>query len=1283
MSARGLGAFAVLIWMTAASAAEAAKEPGSPAGLRQYVSGGHVLGFDEGGYYVSNGSYALNVRFEGARPTRPQGAGDGTEPGSTGKAPALDQVVYDELWPGIRVTYDAPGSGIARSTWTLQPGADPGAIRLRYNRPVDVTEAGELGIRFETGAMTESRPIAWQDVNGRRVEVEVAFARLEDNGVGFHLGRYRSDLPLTIDPTLTWNTFLGSNTSNDDFGKAIAIDGDGNVIVAGQSDGPWGAAIRPAAGATDACVAKLSSSGTLLWNTFLGGAGNDNADSIAVDTLGNIYVVGTSSALWGTPVSAFGGGATDAFVARLEATGALTWNTFLGGSGSDEGGGIAVDSAGNTSVAGTSSSSWGAPLDSFGGGSTDAFAARLNSNGNLTWNTFLGGSGTDRGEAITVDGSGNLYVAGSSSATWDSPLRAYSGASDGFVVKLSSSGARSWNTFLGGTSSDGVNAIALDGSGNVFVAGSSFATWGSPVRTYASGSDAFAAKLNASGGLVWNTFLGAGSNRNDSGSAIVTDSSGNTYVAGQSSLTWGSPLRAYGGTGDGFVVKLSSTGSLTWSTFLGGTGSDDGKAIAADTSGNLYVTGSSSTTWHSPILPYSGASDAHVARLSSAGALTWNTFLGAAGGTSGTAVAVDVNANTYVAGFSYATWGSPLRSFSAVTDAFVAKLDAGGNLIWSTFLGGAGEDLPLAVAVDAAGSVRICGLSSVSWGSPLRAFGSMNDGFVARLDASGSLLWNTFLGGGSYDEARGAALDASGNVYIAGSSGATWGSPLIAFTGFNDGFAAKLSPTGTLAWHAFLGGSNQSSADAIAVDGSTVYVVGRSDSTFGSPVRAFTLSYDVFVTRLTSDGALTWNTFLGGDGQDSPGSMAVATGGDVYVQGTSDLTWGSPTRSLSGGRDVFVAKLGSSGTLSWSTFLGSSTDDDGSAIAADSSGDVYVAGRSDLTWGTPLAAITGGSDAFVARLSSSGAMVWNTFIGGTNFDSADAITVEGIGNVYVAGSSRSTWGMPVRPYGAPSNAFVALIADPPPSPTPTLTPTVTPTDTATQTPTDTPTFVPTHTPTRTPTGTPTALPTDTPTMIPTDTPSATPTATLAAGCPPVPEGTCYLAARGSLSLKRGADPSRFALKWKWSKGGLTASQSAFGDPVGGSPAYTLCLYDQTGSVSSLKMGMSLAAGGICSGDKPCWKALSDKGWAYKNKTGNDDGLTQLKFKGGDPGRPSLQVSGKGASLPLPAPFGPTELFDQDTEVVIQLHASDPDACWSSTFLTHKKNDGESFKAALP
>jgi len=589
--------------------------------MLQFTAGGHVLGFRKGEMFVASGDHALKIEFVGARAVSPveevsQDAGDSRQ-----AAKPLEKVSYRNLWGGVTLVYEKHSSGLLESTYFIQPAGDGAAnpvehIRLRYNVPVKVEESGSLLFSFETGQMKESRPVAWQEIRGERVPVEVSFRVLEEKEVGFSVGFYDPEFLLVIDPVLTWNTFMGCGTG--DGGSGIAVDTSGNVYVTGYSQDTWGTPENPYAGGNfDAFAAKLSGSdGDLIWNTFMGSGTDDLGNGIAVDTSGNVYVTGSSNATWGTPKNAHHAGNWDAFAAKLSGSdGDLIWNTFMGSVAGDDGSGIAVDTSGNVYVTGYSQDTWGAPVNAHVGALWyEAFAAKLSgSDGDLIWNTFMGSGTDDYGKGIAVDTSGNVYVAGYSGATWGTPENPYAGNYDAFAVKLSSSGVRQWNTFMGSGTDDYGKGIAVDTSGNVYVAGYSGATWGTPENPYAGNSDAFAAKLNSSGVRQWNTFMGSGTD--DYGKGIVVDTSGNVYVTGDSVATWGTPENAYAGSSDAFAVKLNSSGVRQWNTFMGSGGMDYGKAIAVDTSGNVYVTGDSVATWGTPENAYAGSSDAFAVKL--------------------------------------------------------------------------------------------------------------------------------------------------------------------------------------------------------------------------------------------------------------------------------------------------------------------------------------------------------------------------------------------------------------------------------------------------------------------------------------------------------------------------------------------------------------------------------------------------------------------------------------------------------------------------------------------
>ena len=417
----------------------------------------------------------------------------------------------------------------------------------------------------------------------------------------------------------------------------------------------------------------------------------------------------------------------------------------------------------------------------------------------LCWNTFLGSISTDEGYAIAVDSSGNAYVTGWCWSTWGSPIRPFSEGKDAFVVKLDRNGTLQWSTFLGGIGNDIGRGVAVDSNGNAYVTGISTWDWGSPIRPFTTYENAFVAKLDANGALVWNTFLGGPGSAIHDGYAITLDSNGDIWVTGASSVTWGSPVRPFSGSGsnDAFVAQLDTDGALQRNTFLGSSGDDQAFGITADGNGNVYVTGQSWGTWGSPILPYLGWWDVFVAKLNGSGALQWNTFLGTSDGDWGSGIDADASGNTYVSGSSRATWGTPVRPFGGgpTNDAFAAKLDVNGALQWNTFLGGPGTssgDSGNGIALDANGNTYVTGISPSTWGSPARPYTGGYDAFVAKLDRNGSLRWNAFLGVTTWDDGWGIAADLSGNVYVVGTSPGSWGSPIRPFTQAQDPFAAKI-----------------------------------------------------------------------------------------------------------------------------------------------------------------------------------------------------------------------------------------------------------------------------------------------------------------------------------------------------------------------------------------------------------------------------------------------------------------------------------------------------------
>ncbi len=644
--------------------AQASAEP--DISLLQFTGGGHVLGFSENGVYAATGDHALKVEFVNGLMVQPM-----AESASNGQnmASPLDKVSYNGVWKDIDITYTSAANGIAESTYYLNTPASVDSIRLRYNRPVSLDGLGNLVISFENGNMTESAPMAWQNIEGTRKAVSANYVIYGEKEVGFALADYQPGMPVVIDPVLAWNILFG--TGGETLGASIAADASGNLYVTGQSFATWGSPISPyiGSGEPNLFLARFNSGGTLVWNTFIGGSSYDSGYGVATDSAGNVYVTGESYGHIGW---------NDAIVAKFNSSGALQWTTYLGsGAGVDAGLGIAVDASNNIFISGRSTYTWGTPIRPFNTttlGNTDAFVAKLNSSGALQWNTFLGGDGNDDSRKLKLDSSGNIYILGTSDATWQgdsAPRRGFTTPTDynTYVAKINNSGVLQWNTFLAGAS-DRVTpgGLGLDSSGNIFVSGYGFATWESPLQPFVgTDSNAFVAKLNNSGDIIWNTFLGSASGLTWCMGLAVT-SSGDPCICGMSTATWGSPWLPY--TGDpspfhtnAFVARLSGSGALDWNAFLGGDNAAMAYDIALDPGQNICFTG----PWN---MTFGGSDSSFVAKVSGP-APTITSFTPASGG-NGTRVTIK---GTNLFGATSVRFGSTAaKSFTVNSDTQITAI---------------------------------------------------------------------------------------------------------------------------------------------------------------------------------------------------------------------------------------------------------------------------------------------------------------------------------------------------------------------------------------------------------------------------------------------------------------------------------------------------------------------------------------------------------------------------------------------------------------------------------
>lgn len=549
--------------------------------------------------------------------------------------PLYRTVRYAGLWSGVELVFRQDGTGL-KAEYTVAPGSNIGKIRLRFDGEITIDAEGNLIVRSAGGEFREKAPVLYQDSAGGRVQVQGGFVRTRDGFVSFE-AEYDHSLPLIIDPSIQFSGYFGG-TAQDNI-TAVAVNSAFNVIVAGWGNSldlpaSQGARAR-SGGGVDAFVAAFSpGGGQLLYCTYLGGIGDDRAFGIAVDAANNTYVTGWTSS-YNFPVlgpyQSHLNGARDAFVTKLNPTGdALLYSTYLGGSGIDLANAIAVDASGQAVIAGDTTSfnlpvTTGAFQRALAGGQ-DTFVARLSSNGaTLSFLTYFGGNNTDHSTSIQIDPAGPVVIAGGTSSTNLPLAQAFQsrtgGGQDGFVTKFNATGtALMISTYLGGSSGspglpEQVNAISIGPSKNIVVAGitssSNFPVTGSYQSTYGGGqTDGFLTKLNANtGALMVSTFLGGSSN--DGINGLAGDGLGRLYFTGFTmSIDFPIKNAAQALPGGGVYGSMeaivgtmnSGMNQLTFGSYLGGSGSDSGNAIAVDAFTSIVVAGQTS----SPDFPSAG-----------------------------------------------------------------------------------------------------------------------------------------------------------------------------------------------------------------------------------------------------------------------------------------------------------------------------------------------------------------------------------------------------------------------------------------------------------------------------------------------------------------------------------------------------------------------------------------------------------------------------------------------------------------------------------------------------
>ena len=527
-----------------------------------------------------------------------------------------EKITYHEIFPNIDwVIYSLHGS--IKYDFIVHPGGDPHLIKLKITdaEGIELDKNGNLILRNSLGAITENKPVSFQN----NEEVATTF-RINDDEITFDIASYKSSDTLVIDPAVDWATYYGGGSGGQSEGYHTTLDDSGNVFLSGTVTGNSlliahaGHQSSYGGGNNDLFLVKFNSQGVRQWGTFYGGVGSDGAGICATDSWGNVYLGGATNSNSGISSGGFqnsNGGLFDGVLVKFNSAGTRTWATYLGGSGSDEINYCAVDDSGFVYVTGYTKSNnniaSGGHQNTHGGiSSDDAFLVKYDSSGTRVWGTYYGGNAADDALSCSIGPSGNVYVAGYTKSNNNIASGGHQnthgggGNHDGFLAKFSSSGTRLWATYYGGSDIDLLEGVDTDDFGNIYATGLSQSpnlAIGSYKDTLSGGYDAILIKFNPQGTRIWASYYGG--TYSDRGKSCSVDPTGNVYVSGWTSSpnNIASPGYQYtkGGNIDAFVTKFTSTGNRIWGRYFGGSYSDFGDGIISSDSGIVYFCGSSSS----------------------------------------------------------------------------------------------------------------------------------------------------------------------------------------------------------------------------------------------------------------------------------------------------------------------------------------------------------------------------------------------------------------------------------------------------------------------------------------------------------------------------------------------------------------------------------------------------------------------------------------------------------------------------------------------------------------
>ena len=984
--------------------------------------------------------------------------------------------------PNYEDPRDAGGSNLYDLTVTASDGIATSAPQSVVIGVSNVVERSAVNVTVSPAQVPE----------GDAANLVYTFTRSGDIGdaltvnIGMGGAATGSDFATSLPPLRAWTRLAGGAAY--DLGESVTTAADGSVYVAGSSD-------------SNGFVNKYDAEGLLQWTRTLDGTEYVTVKSVVTAADGSVYLSGSTFGPinFGPGNTLESPGGSDGFVVKYAQSGELLWTRWVGGAGSDEAFSIATAADGSVYVTGSTS---GSIDNETNNGANDVFITKLDSDGSTQWTRLLGGSNQwgatyDYGYSVSTSTDGSVYVAGHTGGSIDGEES--NGSFDGFVTKYDAQGALQWARLMGSPNNDYVSSVATDANGAVYLAGYVHESIDGQAH-HGGGADGFVTKYDANGIRQW-TRLNGGAGY-DVAKTVATAVDGSVYVTGYTNGSIDGQA-SNNGSDDSFVTKYNADGAKQWTVLSGGQGYDAAYSVATGAGGAFYVAGiAAGPALHgittlgdgdafitkfvantTQITFNAGSSTATLAVQATADQLTEAnetvtvTVLAGQGydvGTNLTATgtiednltpviasadSANVEENTtdtvYTASATDANVGSTLTYALSGTDAtrftidastgavafanapdFETPLDDGSDNVYDinvTASDGVNTSAAQAVAItvsDVLASVNVTvapaqvlegdqtdlvytftrsGDTSGALTVNLGVGGTATaDDYTPNLALSASGLptvqWTRLAGGAGDDIGWSVATGADGSVYIAGftNSGAPDGQ---ISNGADDGFVTKYTTDGTKAWTRLAVGAGQELGFSVATDADgSVYIAGYTDS--GSlDGQTSNGADDGFVTKYTTDGTKAWTRLAGGAGHDIGFSVATGADGSVYIAGST--TSGSiDGQASNGGYDGFVTKYTADGTKAWTRLAGGAGDDIGLSVATCADGSVYIAGYTN-SGSIDGQTSNGGDDGFVTKYTADGTKAWTRLAGGAGQDFGQSVATDADGSVYIAGSTTS------------------------------------------------------------------------------------------------------------------------------------------------------------------------------------------------------------------------------------------------------------------------------------